>query len=637
MLLMRICSIALLVTLAVSARAPGAYSGLVMFGDSLSDIGNVHDQTFGIAPQSPPYFDGRYSNGPLWVERLAQNLSLAPPNFSRDGGRDYAYAGVKTGGGSTFIFPFSFPNLGSQINSYLSGNTPSASQLFTVWGGGNDFIDGQTNTSIPVTNLVNHVTALANAGAKNIVVPNLPPLGYTPRFRGTANESVMNARTLQFNSQLATAMTNLKASLSINLFQLDVAGFFADALADPAAYGFTNVTSPALVGSTPAPNPDQYLFWDDIHPTRVGHALLGDLAARLLSTHDWASTAPGGSWSTAANWDPAGVPAADWIANVVNVQPSLAQAVDVAGDTTVDELLVAGSTARMTLLVQGTATLTAQQVTINANGRIDLLGGTISSPNVVINAGGVLGGSGTVQGGVISAGGTVSPGDPGTQLSVTADYQSTAASVIEIDLADEDTADLLSIAGNASLAGVLRVRLADGFIAYPGLAYDVITFASRSGDVTIENDTALAGLGFTKSFTPGSLRIETTGTPGDANLDAAVNSDDFNILATNFGFPGRNWLGGDFTGDGLVDSDDFNLLASNFGLSAALSDPTPQDWANLAAAVPEPSSLTLLLGGLATSMAGAPRRGRRGERNALKKSFINSSRGGVEPAQRGRQ
>jgi phospholipase/lecithinase/hemolysin len=288
---------AIVLVLAVLIGGRGAragYSGLISFGDSLSDVGNVYDQSFHVAPQSPPYFGGRYSNGPLWVEDMAQQLSLSVPTYSRAGGKDYAYAGVKTGSGSTFIFPFSFPNLGSQISSYLSSNSPTATQLFTVWGGANDFIGGQTNTSIPVNNLVAHVTALANAGAKNFVVPNLPALGETPRFRGTADEATMNARSAQFNAQLATAMTTLKSSLHVNLFQLDVAGFFADALANPSAYGFTNVTSPALVNNTPVPDPDHYLFWDDLHPTRVGHNLLGTLAVRLVLSHDWISTAPTG-------------------------------------------------------------------------------------------------------------------------------------------------------------------------------------------------------------------------------------------------------------------------------------------------------------------------------------------------------
>jgi phospholipase/lecithinase/hemolysin len=581
---------------------------MVMFGDSLSDIGNVYDQTFHIAPQSPPYFDGRYSNGPLWVERLADGLNLAAPNYSRDGGKDYAYAGVKTGGGSTFIFPFSFPNLGSQINSYLQNNTPTPTELFTVWGGGNDFIDGQTNPAIPVNNLVNHVTALANAGAKNIVVPNLPPLGFTPRFRGTANESVMNTRTTQFNSQLATAMTTVESSLNINIFQLDVAGFFAQALANPASFGLTNVTGTALVGNTPAPNQDEYLFWDDIHPTRVGHQLLGTLATTLVNTHSWASSSTAGDWSTSTNWDPGGVPAPEWIARVVNVQPSQAQAVDVAGNSSVQSILVAGSSARMTLQIQSAVTLTATSVTVGANGQVELLGGALNSPTILVNAGGSLGGSGVVTGNLTSAGGTISPGDPGTPLSVTGDYNSGPASVIEIDLVDEFSADWLAVHGTATLDGELHVRLADGFVALPAWSYEVLTFGARVGDVTVVNDTGFAGLGFTKSYSSSALQIDTTGLPGDANLDAAVNSDDFNILATSFGLTGQTWLDADFTGDSLVNSDDFNLLASNFGLSASTDGPTPQDWSILAAAVPEPSSL--LLAGLAASVAIMSRRKR---------------------------
>jgi len=98
---------------------------------------------------------------------------------------------------------------------------------------------------------------------------------------------------------------------------------------------------------------------------------------------------------------------------------------------------------------------------------------------------------------------------------------------------------------------------------------------------------------------------------GDADLSGQVNSDDFNRLASNFGTSGKVWSQGNFNYDigGLVNSDDFNLLATNFGLAATgpNGEVTPQDWANLAAAVPEPST-GLLLAGLATSLAGARRR-----------------------------
>jgi hypothetical protein len=86
---------------------------------------------------------------------------------------------------------------------------------------------------------------------------------------------------------------------------------------------------------------------------------------------------------------------------------------------------------------------------------------------------------------------------------------------------------------------------------------------------------------------------------GDANLDAAVNLLDFNSLAANFGQSNRVWTDGDFNYDSIVSLLDFNLLAADFGLSASAGGPTPQDWAALAAAVPEPGAVVLaaLLGG----------------------------------------
>ncbi len=86
---------------------------------------------------------------------------------------------------------------------------------------------------------------------------------------------------------------------------------------------------------------------------------------------------------------------------------------------------------------------------------------------------------------------------------------------------------------------------------------------------------------------------------GDANLDRQVNLSDFNILAGNFGSNIAGWATADFTGDGLVTLSDFNVLASQFGFVAAgPNGPTPQDWAALASAVPEPASLGVLLIGL---------------------------------------
>jgi hypothetical protein len=79
---------------------------------------------------------------------------------------------------------------------------------------------------------------------------------------------------------------------------------------------------------------------------------------------------------------------------------------------------------------------------------------------------------------------------------------------------------------------------------------------------------------------------------GDANLDLTVNLADFNRLASNFGTPaGANWSQGDFTFDGIVNLQDFNRLAANFGMSAGPDGVVdPEDWAALAAVIPEPSA-----------------------------------------------
>ena len=95
---------------------------------------------------------------------------------------------------------------------------------------------------------------------------------------------------------------------------------------------------------------------------------------------------------------------------------------------------------------------------------------------------------------------------------------------------------------------------------------------------------------------------------GDANLDGVVNLPDFNRFASHFGSAGATWSDGDFTYDGFVNLSDFNKLAANFGLVALASEPTPQDWANLAAAVPEPASASFVLVLLCASAAASRRR-----------------------------
>ena len=261
------------------------YAGLVAFGDSLTDVGNRYAATGGTDPASPPYDAGRWSDGPLWVEHLAAGLGLPAPIPSALGGMDYASADARTAlsgyahNGSA--------NIGTQITSYLAAHpVVDGRQLFVIWGGTNDFGPHSTpDLAGTVANLSAEITELAKAGAKQFLVPDLMPLGEVPSVRrlGPQATAQYDALSKQFNTQLAAAEYGLEASLDVKIHQLDVSGLVEQVLADPAGFGFTDLTDQAKSGDEGDPgvvvaNPDQYLFWDNIHPTETFQRLLGTQA-----------------------------------------------------------------------------------------------------------------------------------------------------------------------------------------------------------------------------------------------------------------------------------------------------------------------------------------------------------------------
>ena len=279
----------------VSVALAGPYSKLYVFGDSLSDIGNVASASFGIYP-GKYYWNNRFSNGPVWVESLDVGLGLPPlVRSTTSGGTDFAYGGAQTSGtgGLDGIF---IKDVDEQINQFLPKSTSTAdpNALYVVFAGANDLINGQTNVSVPVNNLSQDLSRLATAGARQFLVPNLPLLGYTPKFNGNPSTfTSYNTLSTQFNTSLDAMLDNLEANnSSLIIHRLDVATLFSQAIADPATFGLTNVTDSAAPGlvagdssyntSLIVPNPNQYLFWDDLHPTQTVHAELAQYALEQL-------------------------------------------------------------------------------------------------------------------------------------------------------------------------------------------------------------------------------------------------------------------------------------------------------------------------------------------------------------------
>ncbi|KAM3116060.1 SGNH/GDSL hydrolase family protein [Phormidesmis sp. 146-33] len=249
---------------------------LYVFGDSLSDVGVVFRATGGQYPPNPPYFEGRYSNGQVWVEHLAAQLALTP-----DRNTNFACGGATTGTSSLN----GIPGLGGQIQNFVKANQKlDPTGLYVVWAGANDYLYGATNPTIVLENLSQAITAIANKGAKKILIANLPDLGQLPATRNNANSGALSALTKTHNSGLSDRLNQLSQKLQpdTTLIQMDAYALYREAIENPAKFGFTNVTSACLDGS--CLQPDRFLFWDGIHPTTAAHRVLAERATSALKT-----------------------------------------------------------------------------------------------------------------------------------------------------------------------------------------------------------------------------------------------------------------------------------------------------------------------------------------------------------------
>lgn len=303
------------------------FSKLYVFSDSISDTGNVFnativgnrlDPTISIDPPSPPYFDGRYSNGPVGVDYIASDLGLtlipsaelavgSPITVTPNGefGVNFFFNGATTTQSVNFAFGGAQSGLENVSDSRLPGilreiqafrddlelfnQSADPNALYVVWAAGsNDYSSGTfREPTIPVENIARGVTSLYEAGARNILVPNVSDLGKTPLnlSRGPDISNALTQLSQAHNSNLAITLNDLEQTLAgVNIISLDVASLFQEAIANPTEFGFTNVTEPCLdpATSTICPNPNEYLFWDNVHPTAATHAVLGEFANSAL-------------------------------------------------------------------------------------------------------------------------------------------------------------------------------------------------------------------------------------------------------------------------------------------------------------------------------------------------------------------
>ena len=287
-----------LLAISMPVLAAPTFSNMVVFGDSLSDTGNLFIATGGTQPPAgQPYFNGRFSDGPLWVESLAAGLNLPlASNPYLVGGNNYAFAGARTGTSS------SPPGLLAQVGGLWGPTHPLADQaaLYVVVAGGNDLRDArsvpgstaasrQAAAQAAATNVFNSVALLAARGARHVLIANLPDLGATPEAALPGLTAQSTDVTLRFNALIGAFEASLEALFSgLDVDMLDMFGLGAairtDALSNGGAtYGITNVNSPCagFLGSSGAAC-NVSLFSDALHPSARAHALLGAAALAAL-------------------------------------------------------------------------------------------------------------------------------------------------------------------------------------------------------------------------------------------------------------------------------------------------------------------------------------------------------------------
>lgn len=287
-------AVALALGCACAAQAQ-EFSSFVVFGDSLSDSGNVA-QFSGL----PPGNSFTTNPDPVAAEIIAAAFGLASNN-SLSGGPNFAWGGACVNAAGACLNPV--PNIPTQVTQYLSltGGVADPDALYSIWGGANDIFaalgtpaTAQAATVAAATAYVQQIGRLQAAGANYIVVYNLPDLGTTPQFASNPAAGTISQITFVYNSALAAGLGQLgDGIIPINTF-----GLINEIRSNPGLYGFTNITGTAClpansiacgpVGSglpasyAPGTN-ETYLFADGVHPTGAAHAMLANVVLSTLS------------------------------------------------------------------------------------------------------------------------------------------------------------------------------------------------------------------------------------------------------------------------------------------------------------------------------------------------------------------
>jgi phospholipase/lecithinase/hemolysin len=286
---MRFTAFLSIAMLAAAGAHAAPYSNLYVFGDSLVDAGNTRLAVLGAggsdpAPASSGYFNGRFTNGPDYVDLLSRQMYGTDTLASLAGGNNFAFGGALARNNGDFL-----PDLAAQVGMYFnrSGGTAEADALYVINVGGNDLFAAVANPSLALTfqndtiNLItSQILALNAAGARNILVTGMPNVGGSPIVAANGPAAAAAARAFSMNMDLLfqSSLNGLMLESGTKLFRFDYIGFFDGITANLSAFGLPSnldVMTPCTVAQPNTATPDctPYAFFDAVHPEARFQAL----------------------------------------------------------------------------------------------------------------------------------------------------------------------------------------------------------------------------------------------------------------------------------------------------------------------------------------------------------------------------
>lgn len=269
-----------------------SFSAVYVFGDSLSDNGNINSV---VGPIPFPSHGGRITNGLVAVEVFAEQLGFTlQPSLhliGQKGGTNYAVAGARAAGDEPI-------DLTTQALAFLSHHNFSApsNALYFLGFGGNDIRDARDSNGdggAILQQAANNIEAamrnLAAAGARQFVVMGAPNIGGIPETRlladATNNGNLIKKATdlsKRYNKLVAAKVRAVEKEFGIQVVEFDLFGLGNNLASNASALGFTNSTDPCVNLSLGTPYPgcenlqfDEYIYFDEIHPTALMHERAG--------------------------------------------------------------------------------------------------------------------------------------------------------------------------------------------------------------------------------------------------------------------------------------------------------------------------------------------------------------------------